>query len=290
MATKIKEIKLNDIHKSKWPLVIGYFGSIHVMHCQLFEKFHHFNVLTFKDFNPKTKTQLYAFNERIKNIARFRPQNIFIYDLSKDNMKAEEFVQRVLLPIKPNSIVVGTNFKFGSDHKPYSILNKYFKVDSVNHNARVSTTLISQMLSNKQVEKANNFLYQPYHYTSQWIKGQKRGTTLGFKTINLKVDHRLAVCEGSYVARIKLGRKWLKAVAFVGASKTFKMNIPTIEVHAFNKRLLPRSLYPQSIRNKMQVEFLKYIRENTKYKSSKLLVKAIERDIKTAKAYFERNK
>ncbi|MCQ3915601.1 MAG: hypothetical protein MJ195_02550 [Mycoplasmoidaceae bacterium] len=137
------------------------------MHCQLFEMFHHFNVLTFKDFNPKTKTQLYEFNERIKNIAKFVPQNIYIFDISKNNMKAEEFVQRVLLPIKPNSIVVGTNFKFGSDHKPYTILNKYFKVDSVNHNARISTTIISQLLSSGQVERANGFLYKPYHYTSQ---------------------------------------------------------------------------------------------------------------------------
>lgn len=290
MPTRIKEIKLNDIHKSKWPLVIGYFGSIHVMHCQLLEMFHHFNVLTFKDFNPKTKTQLYSFEERIKNIAKFGPQNIFIFDISKDNMKAEEFVQRVLLPIKPNSIVVGTNFKFGSDHKPYTILNKYFKVDSVNHNGRVSTTLISQMLNSKQVERANGFLYRPYHYTSCWIKGQKRGRELGYKTINLKVDKHLAVCPGSYVARVRIGRKWHKAVAFVGASKTFKMNVPIIEVHVLNKRLLPRSLYPQSIRNKIRVEFCKFIRDNTKYKSSKLLVNAIERDIKTAKAYFERNK
>lgn len=288
MATKISKLEFSNIKPTKLPLVIGYFGSIHVMHSQLFDKYHRYNVLTFNDFAKKLKTQLYPFDERIKNIANFNPINIFVYDISKHNMKAEEFIHRVLLPLQPSSIIVGSNFKFGSDHKPCSILNKYFTVETVNHNKRVSTTIISDLLMNKKVERANSLLFTPYYYISKWIKGNGKGKEIGVRTINTIVDYPLHLSEGSYVSKIKLGNRTFNAVTFVGKSKTFNNKQFVLETHVIKKHIPPRSLYVKSVRDNVRIEFCKFIRSNTKYKNYKLLVKAIEKDIQTAQKYFNK--
>lgn len=287
---KYKELNLNAIKKSKLPLIIGYFGSVHVMHSQLLDKYHRYNILTFKDFKQKAKSQLYTFEERIENISAFKPQNIFVFDINKYNMKAEEFIWQVLLKLQPDSVLVGSDFRFGSDHQRYDIMNKYFPVDTITYNQRVSTSIIANLLARKQVEKANNLLYTPYYYIGKWIKGNHRGRKIGYRTINILIDHKLSVCEGSYVTRITIGRKSHKSVSFVGKSKTFKEQKAFLEVHILDRHIAARSLFPSSIRNKVKVEFLKFIRTNTQYKKTQQLVKAIEKDIKVAKAYFGRHK
>ncbi|MCQ2956540.1 MAG: hypothetical protein MJ233_01385 [Mycoplasmoidaceae bacterium] len=167
MAVKIKEINLSNTKPSKLPLVIGYFGSIHVMHGLLLTRFNRYNVLTFKDFGAKQVNQLYFGKERLNNIAKYKPTNIFVYDIAKHNVPAEEFIQKVLLKLKPSIIYVGSDFKFGYDHKPYTLLKKYFDVITLNHNKIVSTTIIAGLLRKGDVEKANSFLYFPYYYISE---------------------------------------------------------------------------------------------------------------------------
>ncbi|MCQ3907442.1 MAG: hypothetical protein MJ219_01470 [Mycoplasmoidaceae bacterium] len=167
MATRIKRITPFSTPLSHLPLVIGYFGSIHVMHAELLSKYHHYNVLTFTDFSRKSQSQLYRFKERINNIARFKPDNIFIYDLNKHNMTADQFIKRVLLKMQPSEIAVGNDFKFGSDGKRYTVLLGHFKVNSINYNPAISTTKIIQLLSEGKVDQANNLLYFPYYYVSR---------------------------------------------------------------------------------------------------------------------------
>ena len=145
----VKELKIKEIKKSKLPLIIGYFGSVHVMHSQLLDKFHYrrYNILTFKDYKTKLKTQLYTYEERISNLAQFKPKNIFVFDINKYNMKAEDFIWEVLLPLQPSSILVGSDFRFGSDLKLHTVLNQYFPVDTINHNKRISTSIISKLFN-----------------------------------------------------------------------------------------------------------------------------------------------
>lgn len=290
MAAKIKEINLQNVKPSKLPLVIGYFGSVHVMHGLLLTKYHRYNVLTFKDFGAKQVNQLYFGQERLDNIARFKPLNIFVYDIAKNNLDAETFIQKVLLKLQPTSIFVGTDFKFGCDHKPYTLLRKYFDVLTLNYNKIVSTTKIAALLRAGNVEKANSFTYFPYYYISEWVKGFQRGKQLGFRTINLKVDHKFMLPEGSYVSRIKIGNKSYKSVSFVGGSKTFNNKCPAIETHVIAKYISPRTVYPANVRKKIKVEFLKFIRANKKFNNKAVLVSAIKNDIEIAKDYFVKNK
>lgn len=290
MVTIVRQINLKNIIKSPYPLVIGYFGCIHVMHGLLLNKYQRFNVLTFNDFTPKMKNQLYPFEERIELLKKLKPSIIYVFDIAKNNMTAKEFMDKVLSKIQPSNILVGNDFKFGKDHQSYKVLMENFPVQTVNYNPNVSTTKIAKLMKNKQIEKANSLLFSPYYYKSKWIGGDKQGKDLGFPTINLLVDRDIFLSEGSYITRTTLGNKTYESITFIGKSKTFKQKEFTLETHIIGKRILPRCLHIQSVRNNVKIEFLKYIRSITSYSSRKKLADAINRDLKKAKDYFERNK
>ncbi|MBQ0045352.1 MAG: hypothetical protein KBS35_00465 [Mycoplasma sp.] len=290
MATKIKVLNLQNLKKSNLPLVVGYFGCIHVMHGQLLSKHHNYNVLTFKDFANKSPSQIYSYKNRLNNLVKFKPENIFIYDIAKSNMTAQQFIEKILLKIKPSSIVVGTDFKFGSDHKSWTLLKQYFDVETINYNPKVSTTIISKLLRDANIERANDLTYFPYYYTSKWVGGRHQGKVLGARTINLEISDNFILPEGSYISRITIGNKKYKAITFYGKSKTYKLSTPTLETHVIGKTIFPRSLYPSAIRNNIKVEFFKFLRSNTKYAKPEALFEAIKKDLNKAKDYFEHNK
>ena len=65
-------------------------------------------------------------------------------------------MEKVLLKIKPSSIIVGTDFKFGSDRKNWQLLKRDFNVETVQYNSAISTTKISKLLTDKKIEQAND--------------------------------------------------------------------------------------------------------------------------------------
>lgn len=290
MATRIRKIGTERIKSSPYPLIIGYFGCIHVMHERLLSKHHPFNVLTFSDFGAKVDTQIYTAKDRLNNISKYGPDNIYVFDIEKNNLSAENFVKDVLKKINPSRIVVGGDFKFGYDHEDVEFLKKFFTVDVISYNPKVSTTLIYQLIQEKKLEAANALMFFPYYYRSSWVEGAKNGRKLGVNTVNLLVDHKCILPEGSYVARMTLGRKKYEGVAFYGQSKTFGVVKPTLEFHVMNHVIYPRFLMPKAIRDNVKVDFLKYIRPNDKFPHKEELVTAIKKDIQLAKDYFAHNK
>jgi len=239
--------KLTKIKKSERPLVIGYFSCIHVMHNELLNLYHEFNLLTFKDTAFKQDTQIYSYKDRMNNLDHFPIINCYVYDIDKANITAERFIQLFLKKIKPSIIVVGSDFKFGCDQKGISELRHHFNVEMVNYHSEVSTTIISNMLKDGKVEDANDFLLTPYYYVGKWISGKKNGRTIGYRTINIKVDKPLLIPEGSYAVNLKIGKKVYRAIAFYGASQTFGVNKVGLEVYVIGKNIFPKTFYPLSI-------------------------------------------
>ena len=290
MATRVKYISPTSITPSQLPLVIGYFGCVHVMHAELLRRYHHFNVLTFTDYPQKKDSQIYSFKERIHNIEKFRPDNIFIYDLNKNNMIADQFIQKVLLKIRPSVILVGNDFKFGSDSQSHTILRRNFQVNTINYNPSISSTKIAELLRQGKIDQANNLLYSPYYYISKWIGGAHRGKTMGIRTINLLIDHPVFVPSGSYVSRLTIGRHTYRAVTFYGKSLVFNSPQETLETHVIGRSIPPRVLVPGAVKEQVKVEFLSYIRQPLNFPTKEDLANTIRNDIKIAKQYFEQNK
>lgn len=278
------------IRKSKLPLVIGYFGGVHIMHHQILDYYFEFNILTFNDYEGKKDRQLYPFEERIKALAKYNPVNIYVVDIQRDNISAQDFINKVIKKIQPTQILVGSDFTFGSDQQSWKAFRKDFDVEVFTYNPAVSTSYIASLLKKHSVEKANSFLMEPYSYSSKWIKGKSRGRQIGYRTMNLKYEPRLLVPEGVYITKTVIGKRTYNSLTFVGMSKTFNVTKPTVETHILGHRIGGRNLKPWWIKNNIKIIFIDYLRAAVKFSDKKQLIEQISKDVEAANKYFAENK
>jgi len=286
---KIKQIVNSNIRPSRLPLVIGYFNCVHVMHALLLNKEHNFNILTFNDFYTKNENAIYSFKQRINNIKKYNPKNIYIFDLTKNNMSAQDFVYKVLQKINPSEIIVGSDFTFGLDYKSVDFLKQYFNVVVIPYNKAISTTNIVKNIKKGKLSQSNDYLDEPYYYEGKWVGGRKIGRKLGARTINIKVNNNIALPDGVYISTTKIGKKKYNSISFLGTSETTGSLSRTLESHILDRKIHPRILTPNCIRKNIKISFLKQLRKNKRFANSHQLIEQIRVDKEQAIKYFKAN-
>lgn len=272
---KINNLLTKKIIKSNLPLVIGYFNCIHRMHHKLLSKYAKFNILTFNDFAGKNKNKIYSFHQRIDALKKYNPKIIYIYKIQNYNIKGLDFINNFLKKINPCKIVVGSDFKFGSDHKNVFFLEKYFNVEKIKQNKNISTTNIVNLLHNGKIRQANRFLKNNYSYTSKMIQGRQFGCKIGYPTINLKLNNLLILPDGVYVTKIYLKNQWFRSVTFIGKSKTTKSLHRTIETHIIDNSF--KFVCKENML--IKIEFICFLRKNKKFLNIQCLKRQISTDI-----------
>lgn len=117
-----------------------------------------------------------------------------------------------------------------------------------------------------------------YLFWGKVIHGKKRGKSLGFPTVNLRLHKKIP--EGVYISKTKIDNKWHKSVSFIGATKTFGA------VEVFGETCIfdfSRNLYGKWL----TVKLLKKIRSSEKFQSETKLIATIKKDIQEAVLYFQ---
>lgn len=102
--------------------------------------------------------------------------------------------------------------------------------------------------------------------------GQRRGTALGYPTINIALDD-LSI-TGVFAARVKLGEEWYEAAAFADPSRR------VLEAHILD---FSADLYGWNV----TIELGKKIRENKRFADDATLKRAIAADIVSVRAIFK---
>ncbi len=97
------------------------------------------------------------------------------------------------------------------------------------------------MIRDGDVGKAGVHLGRPYMIEGTVIKGDGRGRTIGFPTINLKSDFPLIPKRGVYISMVEIDGK-IFAVTNIGYNPTFDAVASTIETHF---RFFSGSLWPR---------------------------------------------
>lgn len=215
-----------------------------------------------------------------------------IYSINFDEnlmkLQPEEFVKNILIDkLNTKLVVVGFDYRFGhkasGDVEDLKELGKKygFKVIVLEPiyigDILVSSTKIRELISEGNLELANNMLDRNYQITGKVIAGNKIGRTLGFPTANLELTDNYPVPKhGVYRTKTTIDDKTYLSATSVGYNPTFINNNVKIECHIidFDEKIYDQIIY---------IDIIEYLREEMKFDNIKDLIKQIGIDVKTVR-------
>jgi riboflavin kinase / FMN adenylyltransferase len=287
-------------------IAIGVFDGVHLGHQKIIkhlyttaEKKQLTSIILTFDPHPSNVLEqgkirlLQTIEQRIQEIKKYNIDVIWIIPFTHEfaELPRNEFVSRVIIE-KSNAkeIIVGTNFFFGKDRKGdinylyQASLDHPFNVQSIppvkKEREIVSSSRIRSDLEQGDIKHANLFLGRPYEITGKVIKGRSRGKNLGFPTANIYPENEI-VPYGVYITSAILDNVQCPSVTNIGINPTFNHGEIQVESHLID---FEGDLYSQ----KINLRFLKKIRNEKKFESTQDLSIQIKNDIKTARSYFDR--
>lgn len=296
---RIIQIDVNKPIKIDRPIVacIGYFDGLHIGHQALINKTKEISkeknletaLITF-DPDPWVTLKgldnvkhLTTMKQRINLAVHHGIRNIIILKFTKEmaNLSFEDFSEKILGQCNIKNLVCGFDFKYGKNGEGNSLTLKasgLFDVtiiDSVNFNGeKISTTRIIECLNNGDIELANKLLGYNYEIQGKIIKGNQKGSKIGFPTANIQSETEYYLPKnGVYACYLKVLNKKYKAMVNIGHNPTFNFvkNI-SIEAHIID---FNHDIYGCNV----SLEFVKFLRDEKKFNNIDNLILQLEQDL-----------
>lgn len=252
-------------------LCLGFYDGLHLGHQKLIKKAlaegYPVGVMTF-DVAPSVllgKKENYSLTstfDKADILEEMGVKYLYLMHFEKETLKVtkDEFIERVLKPLNPKKIFVGSDYKFGTlGEGDANYLKLFFDVEVVElekvNNLKISSKKIRELVEEGKVEKAASFLGRPYRICGLVVEGGHNGQKIDFPTANLDLDYTYVFPkEGVYMGYAYFLSRRRKAMICVGTHPTINQLMkPIIEVHIidFNENLYGRELY---------VDFVSYMR------------------------------
>lgn len=275
---------------------LGNFDGLHIAHQKIIKNlvkkssedhmksavllFKEHTLATLNGNKPKIITSL---NQKLDILNSLNVDYVFLVDfMNIKNLSPNEFIEKLLInTLDVKGVFVGYDYKFGKKAKgDVGTLREYkdninvFIQDSVTLNNKVvSSTLIKELIINNRISEAEKFLGRPYLVEGIVVDGKKLGKKLGFPTANIKLlGNYVLPSEGVYDTDIFLENKKYKGATSLGKNMTFNEVEEKIEVHILN---FNENIYGE----KIEIHFLKKLREMIKFNSIDNLIHQMETDI-----------
>jgi riboflavin kinase/FMN adenylyltransferase len=190
--------------------------------------------------------------------------------------------------LKVRYLVVGDDFRFGKGRRgDYHLLQAMGAaagmqvVDTptfLHDDERISSTRIRLALSTAELAQAAALLGKPYRISGRVRHGDKRGRTIGFPTLNMRVPQHIALRRGVYAVKVYgLGEEAINGVANLGTRPSVHGVENRLEAHLFD---FAQQVYGKHI----CVEPVAFIRDEMKFASLDALKAQIAHDAAQARA------
>ena len=298
----------NDLNfKSDTPcvLALGCFDGVHLGHREVLGTAKKIAesvsrplcVLTFEQpprnfFSPSPVPLITSTEEKLGIFERLGVDIAVCLPLSRDilTVEAQDFVREILIKkLCAAHVVCGYDYGFGRGAKGNSALLTElcgefgvgvttvgeYKLDGTS----VSSSLVRRTVADGDMELSAKYLGRPYSLTSIVVDGQHLARRFGFPTVNIiPEENRLLPKRGVYVTKILFDNEIWYGITNVGVRPTVNTKITCAETHIFDYH---GDLYGKSI----TVEFLHFLREETKFPSVEAMAEQIGIDIAVAKKY-----
>lgn len=209
------------------------------------------------------------------------------FDEETAQTTADSFIENYILSLPVKAVVCGYNYTFGKDKKgngeylrqkllPHGVEVVIFDNYTIEDKS-VSSTLIRSLISSGDVAAANKYLGYEYIVGSTVSHGFNRGTKLGFPTANLIPDESKCIpSDGVYATIAYVEGKSYPSVTNIGKNPTYDNPTRTLETFLFD---FSENIYDQYV----TVVFVKKIRDEIRFSSTKDLSERIKADAATAR-------
>ena len=284
-------------------VAIGNFDGIHLGHQKVLNRARQkakvnrvpFGVITFEPmpamfFNKKIKNhRINSLLQKKTQLKKLKLDFLIIINFNKkfSKLSAEQFIKKIIFnKARCKFLYVSNNFKFGFKRKGNTqTLTKY--ANSYNYKTMItnplkkatkviSSTIIRKKISQGKIYEVNKLLNRNWCIQGKVIKGQKRGRKIGFPTCNINLKNYIMPKLGVYsvIAETKYFKK--RGIANIGYRPTFNGQNLLLEVNIFG---INKNLYNKEV----NINFIKFIRPEKKFKGLEQLKKQIKIDIIQAK-------
>ncbi len=284
-------------------VAIGNFDGLHLGHQKVLRQAREkakkyklkFGVVTFEPvpvmfFNKNIKNhRINTLKQKILGLKKLKLDFIKIIKFNRkfSKLTPHQFIKRIIYKnLNSKFLFVSKNFRFGKNRAGnVTTLKKHEKDFSYKtiitrplkkNNKVLSSSIIRSNISAGKIEKANNFLNRKWCVLGKVIKGKKRGRKIGFPTCNIKLKDYVLPKLGVYSVLVKTNKFNRKGIANIGYRPTFNGKTLLLEVNIFG---IKENLYKKVI----EVNFVKFIRGEKKFRNINELKKQIKKDIKKAK-------
>lgn len=239
-----------------------------------------------KMFMSDKSELLLSFDDKCRFLKEFGIEDIITLDFDKvKDDSAENFLNYLKNKIGADFISCGFNYRFGKNAAGNTqMLEAFCKQNGIElrvsspyllpDGKALSSSHIRSLLQNGEIEKANGFLYKPFNFTATVKKGDQRGRTIGFPTINQKYPEELVTLKfGVYKTEILIDGRKYDAITDIGHRPTYETDYVISETFI---KGFSGDLYGKNI----TVTPVKFLRDEKKFSSIDELKKQIELDLK----------
>ncbi len=291
-------------------LTIGNFDGVHEGHRRILRRVVELaaelrltpSVLTFdphptKIVAPSRAPRLLSTPEqRLGLLQKEGIEQVFVlpFDAAFSQLSALDFVKQILVAkLNAKAVMVGANFRFGNRASGDTELLQQLAVEcgftteiigGVEMRGRmVSSSEVRKLIDDGAVSMACRLLGRPYAVEGDVVSGHGVGSKQTVPTLNLHTESEILPAVGVYITRttdLEAARNW-PSITNVGYRPTFDGDRLTVETFLLSPLEAPTP-------RRIQVEFLRRVRDERKFDSPQALKTQIFKDVARAKAYFRR--
>jgi len=295
---------LNSIKLDKKGCVatIGNFDGLHLGHQKIINKLKikatslglpltviSFEPLPAEFFMPEPPARVYPMRDKVRLLKQLGVDNYLCLKFNQAfaSIPPEDFVQKILIEqLQVKYLAVGDDFRFGHQRQgDFNLLKSMGDKAGMQvtdtatcekDGQRVSSTLIRNFLSIGDIPSASKLLGHNYQLSGRVRHGDKRGRTIGFPTLNMRVPNHIAPARGVYAVRVNgLSNHALLGVANLGSRPTVNGTENRLETHLFD---FNKDVYGKHI----CVELVEFIRAEKRFEDFAALKAQIIDDAKSA--------
>ncbi len=283
-------------------LTIGTFDGVHLGHQKiirqlnevaeavggesvLFTFYPHPRMVLFPDSHNLKLIQTQV--EKIDKLNRMGLQNVVVHPFTKEfsRLSATAFVRDYLVnKLKVKTVVIGYDHQFGKNREGtlelLQELSPVYEFDVIEigpediDEVNVSSTKIRNALKEGDIERANNYLGEPFELSGRVIHGRKVGKTIGFPTANIAIENETKIIpkQGVYAVTVTSNEKKYTGILNIGTRPTVDDSTePSIEVHILD--------FDQEIYDEQLTLQLKWrVRDEHKFENKDALQQQISKD------------